>query len=98
MHSWHAFPCDEKPLSLAGPHGARALAVEIGLQPRMVGCQHRLDRPRRDDPSARERGDSVAHCVKAVKIVSYHENRQPQSSLKRGDEVVELAGSDRVEA
>ena len=45
-----------------------------------------------------EHGDAVADRVEAVEIVGDHEHGQPQGRLQGRDELVELAGADRVEA
>src|SRR3954451_8623878 len=83
---------------LARHHDAGPLAVEISFEPGVIGSQHRLDSSRRDDAPAAQCGNSVAYCMKTVQIMGYHEHRKAQSSLKCGDQVIEFAGPDRVEA
>src|SRR3954470_21543444 len=78
--------------------GPSPFSVEIRSQPGIVGGEHLVDRARREDPSVAERRDPVADGAKTVQIVGYHKNGKPQSALKCGDELVEVAGADRIEA
>ena len=75
----------------------RALAAEIGFHPRVLGGQHGGNRPGGDDLAVGQDGDAVAHRMQAVEIVRHHEDREPQRALQGADQVVELAGADRIE-
>ncbi len=44
-----------------------------------------------------EHGDAVADGVEAVEVVGDHEDGEPERLLQRADEIVEIAGRDRIE-
>src|ERR1700690_3210516 len=75
-----------------------ALAVKIGLDPRIFGTQQLRDGSDRDHPPLPQYGDAIADGVEAVEIVGDHENGEAKRVLQGGDEIVELARPDRVEA
>src|ERR1700704_4994056 len=75
----------------------RARTVEIGPQPRMLGCQHRIHVSGGDDLTLAKYGNPVTDCIQAVEIVGYHKNSHCRSSLQGQDELIEIAGADRIE-
>ena len=85
--------------SAAGPGANDApFAVEIGFEPRIVGTQEFFDFPDGDDLAVAEHRDPVADGEQAVEIVRDHEHREAERFLQRGDEIVEIAGRNRIEA
>src|SRR5438034_1949010 len=84
----HALPHDS-----AGP-----LAVEISPQPRVLRGLHVGHRSCCNDFPVPQNGDAVTSGIKAIQIMGYHENGQPQSTLQGPDQLVKVPGPDRIEA
>ena len=59
---------------------------------------HGLDGPLCDHLAIGQRGNAITDSVKAVEIVRYHENREPQSLLQGADEFVEIPRADGIKA
>ena len=74
------------------------LTVEIGLEPRIVGKQELADRTGGDNLFMPKHRDPVADRKQAVEIVRDHEHSEAERLLQRADEIVEIAGGNRVEA
>src|SRR4029079_3056216 len=60
---------------------ARTRAMEIGLQPWMLGLEHRIHCSGFKDLALAKDRDPVADRVKAVEVMGYHENRHCRSPL-----------------
>src|SRR5215472_4504129 len=75
-----------------------ALSLEVGLHPGMIAFEHGFNGSFGYDLAVGQRGDAVARVVETLQIVRHHEHCQTQRLLQGADQLVEVAGRDRVEA
>ena len=64
----------------------------------MLRRQHPIHVAGFNDLAFAENRDPVADRMQAVEIMGYHKNRHCRSPLKGQDQLVEIAGADRIEA
>ena len=72
--------------------------MKVGFEPWIVGLQEFFDFSDRRHLAVAEHRDPVADGEQAVEIVGHHEDGEAQRLLQRADEIVEVAGRDRIEA
>src|SRR6056297_407326 len=71
--------------------------IEEAPHPGVVGADHVLERAGDRDP-VDEDSDAVAQLEQRVEIVCDHQNRQIEPAAQAGDQLVEFAGPDGVQA
>src|SRR3546814_1931212 len=76
---------------------AAARPQKIAPDPGVIGSFEISDRRDGNDCPVCKDGDAVADGIERVEIVRDDEHRQAQRVAQRADEVVELAGADRIE-
>src|ERR1700738_5452495 len=68
-----------------------ALAMEVRLDPWVIGMEQLAHRTDRNDFAVSERGDAVADGIQAGKIMGDHEDGQSECFLECLDQIVEVA-------
>src|SRR5271166_261901 len=76
--------------------GATARSVKIGMYPRVIVVQQ-LVQGANPDPLVDQDRDTITDCEKSVEVVGDHKDGQTEAGLQITDQVIELAGRNRVE-
>ena len=71
--------------------------MEVRLDPWMFGTKQFAHRTDRNDFAVGERCNAIANSIQAGKVMGDHEDRQPERLLQRSDQIIEVAGRDRVQ-
>src|ERR1700730_15242636 len=75
-----------------------ALAMEVRLDPWVIGTKQLAHRPDRNEFAGSERRDAVANGIQAGKIMGDHEDCQSEGFLQRFDQIVEVPRRDGIQS